>query len=296
MRLDLPEFRGRERAQAREAVLPRAALELREGGQLGLFRGDDELAADLMRLDLPEFRGRERAQAREAVLPRAALELREGGQLGLFRGDDELAADLVRDAVSLAERYEQAPAFHAGFRLLGARLVVEARMDDAAVVARLVRGDLLLLLEDHDGEARRALEQLQGCGEAHDAAARDRDVNTRHRQLLRSPRSWNDTTRPRPITTWSFTSMPISRPAATKRCVVATSSGEGSGSPDGWLWYRMTPAAPARMAWRKRGAGATAACVSVPRNSGASFTRRFFASRRSPPMTSCVSPASFCTR
>src|SRR5450759_359538 len=83
--------------------------------------------------------------------------------------------------------------------------------------------------------------------------------------------------------------MPISRPAATKRCVVATSSGEGSGSPDGWLWYRMTPAAPARMAWRKRGAGATAACDTVPLKTTASWMRRFFASRRRPPMTSCVS-------
>ena len=117
--------------------------------------------------------------------------------------------------------------------------------------------------------ARRALEELQARGQAHDAASRDGDLDTRrHRQRPRSPRSWNDTTRPRPITRWSFTSMPISRPAAAKRCVVARSSGEGSGSPEGWLWYRMTPAAPARIAWRKSGAGATEAWDSVPRNSG----------------------------
>ena len=43
--------------------------------------------------------------------------------------------------------------------------------------------------------------------------------------------------------TWSRSVTPTTRPAADRRCVSATSSGLGAGSPDGWLWNTTTEAA-----------------------------------------------------
>src|SRR3989454_3847576 len=55
-------------------------------------------------------------------------------------------------------------------------LVVDARVDDARVVAGLVRGETRLLLEDHEARPGEALAQRPRRGEADDAAADDRDV------------------------------------------------------------------------------------------------------------------------
>ena len=45
-----------------------------------------------------------------------------------------------------------------------------------------------------------------------------------------------------PITTWSSTSMSSRSPAATASAVIRTSSGEGEGSPLGWLWTTISEA------------------------------------------------------
>src|SRR5438874_9375180 len=44
-----------------------------------------------------------------------------------------------------------------------------------------------------------------------------------------------------PITRWSSNSMSSTLPASTNCSVTLISSGEGVGSPLGWLWQTMTP-------------------------------------------------------
>src|SRR4030095_4358871 len=61
-------------------------------------------------------------------------------------------------------------------RLEGARLVVDAGVDHAAVVAGLMRGDPGFLVEDDHACLRIAVRQGKGGGEAHDAAPDDGDV------------------------------------------------------------------------------------------------------------------------
>jgi len=65
-----------------------------------------------------------------------------------------------------------------------------------------------------------------------------------------TPRSRSDTNAACPITTWSSRSMSSRRPAASASAVRCRSSGLGVGSPLGWLWTRMTPAAFVRTASR----------------------------------------------
>ena len=59
------------------------------------------------------------------------------------------------------------------------RRVVDARVDDAAVVAGLVEADLVLLVEDGDPQARTPRQQLARDGEPDDPGADDRDVVVR---------------------------------------------------------------------------------------------------------------------
>ena len=92
-----------------------------------------------VRLELADLLGPEPPHAVEAVRAPAALELVERRQLASRRGDDDLAAALVRHAVLLAEAVHELAALDAVPRLQRARLVVEAGVDDAAVVAGLVR-------------------------------------------------------------------------------------------------------------------------------------------------------------
>ena len=90
--------------------------------------------------------------------------------------DDDLAASLVRHAVLVAEAVERLAALRAQRRLQRTRRVVEARVDDAAVVARLVRGDRRLGLDD-----QQAIAVVRGEGqrgpEADDTAADDENVD-----------------------------------------------------------------------------------------------------------------------
>src|SRR5436190_1689285 len=59
---------------------------------------------------------------------------------------------------------------------------------------------------------------------------------------IRSPRSLRLQKRCSAMITWSSTLMPISSPALTMRIVSPTSSPEGAGSPDGWLWNSTSAA------------------------------------------------------
>src|ERR671935_2277875 len=87
------------------------------------------------------------------------LELVEAFELGGVERDDELAAALDRDVVALAERVELRRAVDAQPRLERPRRVVDAGVDDAAVVAGLVRAELGLAVDHGEAEARVAPQQ-----------------------------------------------------------------------------------------------------------------------------------------
>ena len=107
---------------------------------------------------------REAAQARDAVLDASAFELVERAELAVVEGDDELAAALVRRSpCCVAVGVEGVSALGAELGLQRPGLVVDAGVDDAGVVARLVGGDRRSRVPGR-GRARRA------CG----AAARGR--------------------------------------------------------------------------------------------------------------------------
>jgi hypothetical protein len=95
--------------------------------------------------------------------------------LGRIGGDDDLPADLMADAMLTAEldHLPQAADAHSGF--LGARLVIEPAVEDAAVVGRLLRGDLGILLEERHLVAAPRLEEPPRRGQADEPAADDDD-------------------------------------------------------------------------------------------------------------------------
>jgi len=127
-------------------------------------------------LDRPQFVGVDHPQARHAVGGAALQEPVEPRQLGLVGRDDHLADRLVRDAVLGAEVAQAAHARDAQARPQRAGRVVDAGVHDAAVVPRLVAGDVGPLLEQQQPEARVAREQGVGGGQADDAATHDGDV------------------------------------------------------------------------------------------------------------------------
>ena len=125
-------------------------------------------------LDRAHLVGPDAREAGNAVGARPALEVVEALQVGGPGRDHELAAALRGDPALVAVRVQRRRAFHAQPRLQRARLVVEAGVDDAAVVRRLMGAERPLPLEhDHPHPAQR---ERTGGREPDDAAAHHRDV------------------------------------------------------------------------------------------------------------------------
>jgi hypothetical protein len=167
---------ARDDAAARRLhVLGERAGDGREVDHAGGGRVQAGDARDV-RLDLAQLRPGEPAQAGHPVGGAAALELVEAGELLLVEGDDELAVAAGGDPADVAVLVQPAGAVDAQAGLERAGLVVDARVDDAAVVARLVEADDVLALEHAEGAAGMAPEQLAGDGQADDARADDDEV------------------------------------------------------------------------------------------------------------------------
>jgi hypothetical protein len=129
-----------------------------------------------VRLDLAHAAGVDQAEPRHAVGRAPLVEGVQPRHLLLRGGDDDLAAAVVLDRVRLAEVHHQAHALHAQAGLEGAGLVVDAGVDDAAVVAGLVPAELGFLLAQHEFQRRKLLEQRPRRGQPDDPAADDGDV------------------------------------------------------------------------------------------------------------------------
>ena len=97
------------------------------------------------------------------------------GVAGRGRGDDQLAGANVGHVVARAEFVHQAPAFDTELRFQRAGRIVDAGMNDAAVVGAGVQARLAVAFEEADRAA--LLGNLRGAREAHDSRTNDDDVN-----------------------------------------------------------------------------------------------------------------------
>ncbi len=136
-----------------------------------------------MGLDLGDLGGFDPAQALDAVGAAAALELRQALELGFLHRDDQLPLPVDRDPPPPAVVAQLAGTIDAESRLQRAGLVVDARVNDPAAVAGLVRGESRLALEQHDSRVPVAPLKLAGGGEADDPAADDDQVALPRRGL-----------------------------------------------------------------------------------------------------------------
>ena len=137
--------------------------------------------ADPLRSDLLE--------AIHAVRGGAVADVGQSRQLLAGQRDDELARVADRDPVCLGVGFECGLALAAERRLERSRRVIQAGVDHARVVPRLVGREGRLLLEDGDAEARSCLQEPQSRGETDDPASDDGHI----RALTHCP---NDTLSP----------------------------------------------------------------------------------------------------
>ncbi len=115
------------------------------------------------------------AEARQAVAGASFEQRPEARNLRVIGGDDEFAADLVRDAVRAAECRHLADAGYCQASLGGARRVVQARVQHAAIVTALLLGEIGVFFEDDRLGVRPELVDLIRGRESDDAAADDQD-------------------------------------------------------------------------------------------------------------------------
>src|SRR5271155_5157625 len=122
----------------------------------------------LERLDLPALQP---AQARHAVGRSSPEQLPQAGHLCLPRSHDDLPTGLMGNVMLGAVTVKLARSLHAQTRLQRPRRVVEAGVNHARVVTRLMRSELRLALEQAHRQASVASAQLAREREAENAAA-----------------------------------------------------------------------------------------------------------------------------
>ena len=153
---------------------------LADGGVVGDSRGghDQGLQAGGVRFDLAQFFWTDHAQAGQAVGFSALAQFFETREFVGFGRDDYFAADFVRDVVLAAELDHGGGAGDAESRLQRTGLVVEAGVDDAAVVSALVAGDAVFFLQNQKPQMGKAARDFERDGEADHTAADDDYVVT----------------------------------------------------------------------------------------------------------------------
>src|SRR5688572_22396542 len=112
----------------------------------------------------------------EAVGFSTPMQFFEPRKLGCICRNDNLPATLMRDPVLLAEAVHRFAPFDAILCFQRARFVVQTGMDDAAVVAGLMRREPVLRLEQNHSQAWPSRQQRVRGGKAHYAAADDCNV------------------------------------------------------------------------------------------------------------------------
>ena len=113
-------------------------------------RAPEPLDARGVRLDLEDALTADVLEARHAVRQRPLAQGGESRQLAVIERHHELAAVVERDVVRLGEGFDIGLALAAESCLERAGRVVQAGVEDAAVVAGLVGRELSFLLDDGD--------------------------------------------------------------------------------------------------------------------------------------------------
>ncbi len=137
-----------------------------------------------MGFDFAELRGIEPLEAFEAVLGSTGFEFAKATDFGFVCGDDDFSADFMGDSMLAAEVGHESNPTNSEPRLQRAGLVVEAAVEDTAVVRALVATGAVLFFKNTNGDAGFAEKQFARDGEAYDAAADDKMVMFFQRQFL----------------------------------------------------------------------------------------------------------------
>gem|GEM_PF-3610218 len=136
----------------------------------------DGLNSGGVRLKLSQSLRPDQFQTESAVGSASTIQFLQTRNLGVVDSDNQLAAHFVLDAPLVAKLAKDAIAFGAEIGLLRAGGVVDARVDDSAVVTGLVLGDLGLLLDNHNLLVGVLLSETHGRSQTDDASADDADV------------------------------------------------------------------------------------------------------------------------
>jgi hypothetical protein len=122
-------------------------------------------------LDLAHLVRAEHFEAFESILAATLIQIAQTRQFVFISGYDELAAYLVWDSMLPAELDHLPDSSHRHPRFGRAGLIVQPRVEYAAVVAGLVFSDGVLFLNYRDFGVGQSLAQAEGRGQTHDAAA-----------------------------------------------------------------------------------------------------------------------------
>src|SRR5258706_11872303 len=151
---------------------------LANGGEIGDARGGHDQRAQTagVRLDFVQLIGTDKAETRESVGLAPAPQFFQARNFLCARGYDDFAADLVRQAMRAAEFDHGARALDAELRFQRSGLVINAGVNDAAVVAALMPAHAVFFLEQQQAKAGESLRDLKGDGETDNTSADDEDI------------------------------------------------------------------------------------------------------------------------
>jgi len=140
-----------------------------------------------MRLALADTGGVEQLEALHAIGLSAFPQGVEPRQLAGFGRDDQFPDSTVLDAFLVAVLPRELSPLDAEPRLERTRRIVDARMDDAAVVSRLVLVEAGLFLDAGNPQRRVAVRELSRGRKPDDPAADDGDVVGLRNRRTRMP-------------------------------------------------------------------------------------------------------------
>ena len=126
--------------------------------------------------DFAELGGVEPLETFKAVLLAARFQFAKAGDFGFVGGYDDLPADFMGDSMLAAEFGHEPNPVHGESALQRTGLVIEAAVEDAAVVRALVAAGSVFFFKDADRRARLTAQQLASDCEAHNSATDDEMV------------------------------------------------------------------------------------------------------------------------
>ena len=131
-----------------------------------------------MRLDLAQLFLRQHPQSGQAVGIAALEQFLESWDFRFAGGDDDLAANFILQIVFAAELHHGGRSLDAKFRLQGSRLVVDARVNDAAIVPALVASHAVFFFDEQQPQMGKQPGAMHRGRETHDTSADNHDVES----------------------------------------------------------------------------------------------------------------------